>query len=90
MEGYGLWTTHPIHREPEFDEGLRQANPDVWCRELQFSVENGFVFEKLKPGDVAHMLGRVKLVGRKWKFVELSPQELDAIGLGANYPGFLF
>lgn len=90
MEDYGLWTTHPIHRTPTFDEGLRRANPHLWFRELQFSVENGFVFERLEPEDDAHRLGRIKLVGRKWKFVELAPQELDAIGLGANYPGFLF
>lgn len=90
MDDYGLWTTRPINRIPSFDEGLRYENTDLWFTEMQFNVENGFVYERIKPGDFLFRIGRIKLVGRRWKFVELTPQELQPLGLDADYPGFLY
>ncbi|KAF8159415.1 hypothetical protein B0H34DRAFT_402574 [Crassisporium funariophilum] len=88
MEGYSLWSTHPIYRTPDFDKLLMKCRPELWCRELQAIVERGFSFEFVDPDDLTR-LGRIKRVGRKWKWVALSDEELKAMGFEKS-TGFLF
>jgi hypothetical protein len=91
MEGYGLWQANELcHTDPTFDAALKRLHPELWLRELQKTVEMGMVFRKTNPDDLGQKFGRIKRVGLRWKWVQLTPQELVEIGMPADCPGLLF
>lgn len=74
---------HRIYHHPTwFEEKVSKLRHDLWMVELQFNIENGFIFRMLGEGDepVAR-LGRMKLEADKWAWMPLSNEEVKASGM---------
>jgi hypothetical protein len=75
-----IFESQPIYRHSAtFEESVAKINHNVWLRELQCSVTNGFVYRMQE--DSTARLGRMKVDGSKWSWVALSDAEVKAIGL---------
>jgi len=91
MEDFALWepipqhTLHPIQTEPS----LREFFHSKWLERLQRSVEKGHVMRKVDLHDTMWKIGNLRKVGNKWRWVLLTPEELEACGFKRDFPGYL-